>query len=44
MMVVGAKLPGERFRYAEPDTVLPQGSVLIVEGGIAQVQRFAALS
>ncbi|WP_229400437.1 potassium channel family protein [Micromonospora okii] len=44
VMVVGAKLPGERFRYAEPGTVLAPGSVLIVEGGIAQVQRFAALT
>ena len=42
--VVGAKLPGERFRYAEPQTVLEKDSVLIVEGSIAQVQRFAALS
>ncbi|WCN80984.1 potassium channel family protein [Micromonospora sp. LH3U1] len=39
--VVGAKLPGERFRYASDDTALPQGGVLIVEGGIDQVQRFA---
>ncbi|MEU2612638.1 TrkA family potassium uptake protein [Micromonospora sp. NPDC007271] len=43
VMVVGAKLPGERFRYAGPDTVLQPESVLIVEGSIAQVQRFAAL-
>ena len=44
VMVVGAKLPGERFRYAGPDTVLTEGSVLIVEGSIDQVQRFASLS
>lgn len=43
VMVVGAKPPGERFRYAGPDTVLQPESVLIVEGSIAQVQRFAAL-
>jgi trk system potassium uptake protein TrkA len=43
VMVVGAKLPGERFRYASPDTVLQPDSVLIVEGSIAQVQRFAGL-
>lgn len=43
VMVVGAKLPGERFRYASPDTVLRPGSVLIVEGSIGQVQRFASL-
>ena len=44
VMVVGAKLPGEPFRYAGPDTVLAPESVLIVEGSIAQVQRFAALT
>ncbi|MEO3777071.1 TrkA family potassium uptake protein [Micromonospora sp. B11E3] len=44
VQVVGAKLPGEPFRYAGPDTVLTAGSVLIVEGSIAQVQGFAALS
>ncbi|MFJ6195834.1 potassium channel family protein [Micromonospora sp. NPDC092111] len=43
VVVVGAKPAGERFRYADQDTVLDAGSVLIVEGGIAQVQRFAAL-
>ncbi|TDC81697.1 TrkA family potassium uptake protein [Micromonospora sp. KC606] len=43
VMVVGAKLPGERFRYAGPDMVLQPESVLIVEGTIEQVQRFAAL-
>lgn len=44
VMVVGAKLPGERFRYADPATVLTAGSVLVVEGSIAQVQRFASLT
>ncbi|WP_407940445.1 potassium channel family protein [Micromonospora auratinigra] len=44
VMVVGAKLPGERFRYAGPETVLRPDSVLIVEGSIGQVQRFAAIS
>ncbi|MET7708021.1 TrkA family potassium uptake protein [Micromonospora sp. NPDC005413] len=39
--VVGAKLPGERFRYASDSTRLSQGVVLVVEGGIDQVQRFA---
>ncbi|MGC1214593.1 MAG: TrkA family potassium uptake protein [Micromonospora sp.] len=43
VMVVGAKLPGERFRYAGPDTVLIEGSMLIVEGSIDQVQRFASM-
>ncbi|MEV4658112.1 TrkA family potassium uptake protein [Micromonospora sp. NPDC049301] len=41
--VIGAKLPGERFRYASDNTKLPQGGVLVVEGGIDQVQRFAGL-
>ncbi|MEV0001071.1 TrkA family potassium uptake protein [Micromonospora sp. NPDC050980] len=44
VMVVGAKRPGEPFRYAGPDTVLAPESVLIVEGSITQVQRFAALT
>ncbi|MEV4823541.1 TrkA family potassium uptake protein [Micromonospora sp. NPDC049275] len=39
--VIGAKVPGERFRYASDDTELPEGGVLVVEGGIEQVQRFA---
>ncbi|PWR07692.1 potassium transporter [Micromonospora sicca] len=44
VQVIGAKLPGERFRHAEPDIVLQKESVLIVEGGTVQVQRFAALA
>ncbi|SCE97417.1 trk system potassium uptake protein TrkA [Micromonospora matsumotoense] len=43
VMVVGAKPAGEPFRYAEPGTVLGPGSILVVEGGIAQVQQFATL-
>ncbi|MEU7616356.1 TrkA family potassium uptake protein [Micromonospora rifamycinica] len=43
VLVVGAKPTGERFRYADPDTVLGPGSILVVEGGITQVQQFAAL-
>ncbi|MFE9954632.1 potassium channel family protein [Micromonospora sp. NPDC005299] len=43
VMVVGAKLSGEPFRYADPDTVLQPDSVLIVEGAIGRVQQFAAL-
>ncbi|MFF4878239.1 potassium channel family protein [Micromonospora sp. NPDC000668] len=39
--VVGAKLPGERFRYASDSMALSEGVVLVVEGGIDQVQRFA---
>ncbi|MEU4566623.1 TrkA family potassium uptake protein [Micromonospora sp. NPDC023956] len=44
VMVVGAKRPGSRYEYATPDTVLTEGSLLIVEGGIDQVQRFAGLT
>ncbi|WP_238448300.1 TrkA family potassium uptake protein [Micromonospora sp. 4G55] len=43
VLVVGAKLPGERFRYATADTRISKGTVLIVEGTIAQVQQFANL-
>ncbi|MET8039890.1 TrkA family potassium uptake protein [Micromonospora sp. NPDC005215] len=39
--VIGAKVPGERFRYASDDTALTHGGLLVVEGGIDQVQRFA---
>ncbi|KXK61902.1 potassium transporter [Micromonospora rosaria] len=44
VMVVGAKLPGQPFRYAAPEMVLAPGSILIVEGSIGQVQAFAALA
>ena len=44
VMVVGEKQSGQPFRYAGPDTVLAADSVLIVEGGISQVQRFSALT
>nr|WP_176737922.1 TrkA family potassium uptake protein [Micromonospora inyonensis] len=44
VMVVGAKLPGERFEYATPATVLTEGSLLIVEGSIEQVGRFAGMT
>ena len=44
VMVVGEKQAGEPFRYVGPDTVLTADSVLIVEGGISQVQRFSALT
>jgi trk system potassium uptake protein TrkA len=40
--VVGVKRPGEDFVYALPDTVVPDGAVLIVAGTTEQVQRFAA--
>ncbi|MGN9776170.1 potassium channel family protein [Micromonospora sp. H33] len=42
--VVGVKLPDEWFRYATDAMVVAPGSVLIVEGSIDAVERFAALS
>jgi trk system potassium uptake protein TrkA len=42
--VVGVKRPGEDFVYALPDTVVPDGAVLIVAGTTDQVQRFAAVT
>ncbi|SIN22239.1 potassium channel family protein [Micromonospora cremea] len=41
--VIGAKVPGERFRYASDSTKLTRGGLLVVEGGIDQVQRFAGI-
>ncbi|HEU5110865.1 MAG TPA: TrkA family potassium uptake protein [Micromonosporaceae bacterium] len=40
--VVGVKRPGEDFVYALPDTVVPDGAVMIVAGKTDTVQRFAA--
>ncbi|MCA2213063.1 potassium channel family protein [Jidongwangia harbinensis] len=40
--VVGTKLPGEDFTYARPETVVPEGSILIVAGDTAKVEHFAA--
>ncbi|GAA2712325.1 potassium channel family protein [Actinoplanes palleronii] len=40
--VVGTKRPGEDFTYATPETVVPQGCVLIVAGDTAKVEAFAA--
>jgi trk system potassium uptake protein TrkA len=42
--VVGVKRPGEDFVYGLPDTVVPEGAVLIVAGTTDQVQRFAAMT
>ncbi|MEV4201758.1 potassium channel family protein [Micromonospora globbae] len=42
--VLGAKLPGEPFEYASDTTVLSPDSILVVEGSLEQVQRFAALT
>ncbi len=40
--VVGVKLPGQDFTYATPDTVVPQGCLLIVAGNTTKVEKFAA--
>jgi trk system potassium uptake protein TrkA len=40
--VVGVKMPGEDFTYARPETVVPQGCILIVAGDTTKVERFAA--
>lgn len=43
VVVVGVRPPdGGRFAYAGPDTVITPGCVLVIEGTIEQVQRFAA--
>jgi trk system potassium uptake protein len=40
--VVGVKRRGEDFTYALPETVVPQGALLIIAGPTEQVERFAA--
>ena len=40
--VVGTKLPGQDFTYARPETVVPEGSILIVAGDTGKVEHFAA--
>lgn len=40
--VVGVKSRGSDFVHAQPDTVVPAGSLLIVSGTTEQVERFAA--
>jgi trk system potassium uptake protein len=40
--VVGIKLPGQDFTYARPETVVPQGCILIVAGDTRKVEQFAA--
>jgi trk system potassium uptake protein TrkA len=40
--VVGIKLPGQDFTYAKPDTVVPDGCILIVAGDTRKVEKFAA--
>jgi trk/ktr system potassium uptake protein len=40
--VVGVKLHGQDFTYARPETVVPQGCILIVAGDTTKVEQFAA--
>jgi len=40
--VVGIKTPGQDFKYAQADTVVPKGCILIVAGDTSKVERFAA--
>ncbi len=42
--VVGTKLPGQDFTYARPETVVPQGCILIVAGDTSKVEKFAAVT
>jgi len=39
--VVGTKLPGQDFTYAQPETVIPNGCILIVAGPTTKVEQFA---
>lgn len=40
--VVGVKRRGEDFTYALPDTVVPDGALLIIAGATEKVEEFAA--
>ncbi|WP_067495663.1 TrkA family potassium uptake protein [Actinoplanes sp. TFC3] len=42
--VVGVKLRGEDFTYAKPETVVPEGCLLIVAGNTSKVERFAGVT
>ncbi|GIH06378.1 potassium transporter [Rhizocola hellebori] len=42
--VIGVKEHGQDFTYAVPETVVPQGALLVVSGTVEQVERFAALT
>lgn len=42
--VVGVKRRGEDFTYALPETVVPEGALLIVAGATDKVERFAAVT
>ncbi|GGK96260.1 potassium channel family protein [Mangrovihabitans endophyticus] len=40
--VVGTKMPGTDFTYARPETMVPDGALLIVAGNTKKVEQFAA--
>lgn len=42
--VVGTKRPGQDFVYATPETVVPDGCVLIVAGNTEKLEKFASAS
>ena len=42
--IVGLKRPGEDFTYAQADTVVHQGDLLIVSGRTEMVEKFAAVT
>lgn len=42
--IVGVKRPGEDFTYAQADTVVHEGDLLIVSGRTELVEKFAAIT
>ena len=42
--VVGVKMTGDDFTYAQPDTMVYGGALLIVAGKTADVERFASIT
>ena len=42
--IVGVKRPGEDFTYAQADTVVHKGDLLIVSGRTELVEKFAAVT
>ncbi len=42
--IVGVKRPGEDFTYAQADTVVHEGDLLIVSGRTEMVEKFAAIT
>ncbi len=42
--VVGVKEHGKAFTNAVPETVVPEGALLVISGTVEQVQRFAAIT